>query len=324
MKKITPVFIFSLPRSGSTLLQKMLASHDQISSVSEPWILLPIASFVDVKNLDIFTNYSHLHTRLAIDQFIKNLPEKEDSLYKEMHDFIERLYSLASSPGAFFFVDKTPRYYLIIDFIAKVFPEAKFIFLFRNPLDILSSILTTWGGGKLHITHWAVDLFRGPFCLEEGYRKYKERSIVLHYHDLIQSPEISMQKLSGYLGVKFSALMISNWSNQQFAGDMGDVKIKSKSVLETKSLGQWKRILNTHIRRRFASWYINYLGNDVINIFGDDILTFRKELKELPCSWKNTVIDTADLLTAVLGRFFLIKVLKNQRRRGIWKAELLG
>ena len=36
-----PIFVFSLPRSGSTLLQRVLMSHNDISSVAEPWILLP-------------------------------------------------------------------------------------------------------------------------------------------------------------------------------------------------------------------------------------------------------------------------------------------
>ncbi|MBT8101022.1 MAG: sulfotransferase, partial [Gammaproteobacteria bacterium] len=39
---LRPVFLLSLPRSGSTLLQRMLMTHPAISSVPEPWLLLPI------------------------------------------------------------------------------------------------------------------------------------------------------------------------------------------------------------------------------------------------------------------------------------------
>lgn len=37
----TPLFLLSLPRSGSTLAQRFLAAHDAIARASEPWILLP-------------------------------------------------------------------------------------------------------------------------------------------------------------------------------------------------------------------------------------------------------------------------------------------
>jgi hypothetical protein len=37
----TPLFLLSLPRSGSTLAQRILAAHGGIATTSEPWILLP-------------------------------------------------------------------------------------------------------------------------------------------------------------------------------------------------------------------------------------------------------------------------------------------
>ena len=40
-KKI--IFLISLPRSGSTLLQKMLTVSPEIYSVAEPWLMLPLA-----------------------------------------------------------------------------------------------------------------------------------------------------------------------------------------------------------------------------------------------------------------------------------------
>ena len=42
--EVRPVFILSLPRAGSTLLQRMLNVHPEIASTVEPWILLPFLS----------------------------------------------------------------------------------------------------------------------------------------------------------------------------------------------------------------------------------------------------------------------------------------
>jgi hypothetical protein len=38
---INPIFIFSVSRSGSTLVQRVIAAHNGVATVSEPWILLP-------------------------------------------------------------------------------------------------------------------------------------------------------------------------------------------------------------------------------------------------------------------------------------------
>ena len=37
-----PLFILSLPRSGSTLLQRVLANHPDVATTPEPWVLLPM------------------------------------------------------------------------------------------------------------------------------------------------------------------------------------------------------------------------------------------------------------------------------------------
>ena len=37
-----PIFLLSLPRSGSTLLHRMLASHPQVATLPEPWVPMPL------------------------------------------------------------------------------------------------------------------------------------------------------------------------------------------------------------------------------------------------------------------------------------------
>ena len=38
---VTPVFVMATPRSGSTLLQRVLTTYDEVGSTAEPWVLLP-------------------------------------------------------------------------------------------------------------------------------------------------------------------------------------------------------------------------------------------------------------------------------------------
>ncbi len=79
--------------------------------------------------------------------------------------------------GETYFLDKTPRYYLIIPEIAQIFPDAKFIFLFRNPLQVISSVMKTWCKGTLNGLHrYNNDLINGPQLLSEGYEILKDKS----------------------------------------------------------------------------------------------------------------------------------------------------
>jgi len=55
--EIKPIFVFSLPRSGSTLMQRILGSSTEISTVSEPWILLPL--FYALKKEGVYAEYGH-------------------------------------------------------------------------------------------------------------------------------------------------------------------------------------------------------------------------------------------------------------------------
>ena len=69
MNKATPIFIISLPRSGSTLLQRILTSHESVASASEPWLLLPLIEMIGSKNIESCANYSKLTSQLAAVDF---------------------------------------------------------------------------------------------------------------------------------------------------------------------------------------------------------------------------------------------------------------
>ena len=56
LNEIRPIFIFSLPRAGSTLVQRVLAAHDDIATTSEPWILLPF--LFSTKEQGVYAEYS--------------------------------------------------------------------------------------------------------------------------------------------------------------------------------------------------------------------------------------------------------------------------
>ena len=129
-KKTKPIFILSTPRSGSTLLLSILSSHKKIFGMAETWLLLPFL-YANRSN-GALTNYCHRFAYQGLTDLINILPEKENQYNAYLKEFFENLYSSLVKEDHDYFLDKTPRYFFIIPEIVKIFPDAKFIFIFRN------------------------------------------------------------------------------------------------------------------------------------------------------------------------------------------------
>ncbi len=260
------IFLFSLPRSGSTLLQRILMSHEKISSVSEPWILLPFLRILKLK--DGSGEYGPSPSCEVIKDFIKELPNKEKDYQKEMKSFIFSIYNKVTDVDSDYFLDKTPRYYYIIPEIAKVFPDAKFIFLFRNPLAVMSSVSKTWYGGKLYFGGNYQDLYSGPELLAEGYKLLADKSVKVKYENLVNNTEEELKKIFRYLNLEFDNADIDNFNRIKLNGEMGDPNKYDYKKIEAKLAGKWKKFFNTKFRQKYAKKYLSYLSKDVLNIFG--------------------------------------------------------
>ena len=286
----TPIFIFSLPRSGSTLLQRILMSHTQISSASEPWLLLPLVYLT--KKQGGLAEYSHASSFNAIEYFISNLPNKDEDFNIELKHFIVNLYSKYCFNNEKYFLDKTPRYYLIIEEISKIFPEAKFIFLFRNPLYILSSIIKTFSNGNLKQIHgYNIDLELGFERLSNGFLKFKNKSHSMNYENLISNPTLEVKKLCKYLNIKYSEQMLSNFSKQNLQGKFGDSISKEKYRIKDESLNKIRETLNTRFRVKFARNYIRKLNDDDLKIQGYDKKKILKSLVNITPNLKLKFMD---------------------------------
>ena len=217
--EITPIFIFSLPRSGSTLLQKIIASSVDVSTSSEPWILLPL--IYSQKKEGSITEYSHKNAQNALNDVIDGLKSNAVDYNTLLKKYILSVYEGLSNENSKYFLDKTPRYYLIIDEIRELFPKAKFIFLFRNPLSIYASIIERHKGLK-SIYSKNIDLQSGFDLLADGYVKHQSDSLKLNYDEIVNNPDKCINEIEGYLGIKISDTIVNDLSKVKLKGQMGD------------------------------------------------------------------------------------------------------
>lgn len=322
MNDFKPIFIFSLPRAGSTLLQKILMQHSKITSSAEPWILLPIA--YSMKNEGIIAEYSHGVYHRAYLDFIATLPNKEKDYMKEMGNALLNIYAFRCQNNEMYFLDKTPRYHLIIDEIFQLFPNAKFIFLFRNPLDCYASILTTFCGNDFsRISSYLVDLFKGVNNLFGSYKKYKDNSCKVHYEELVTSPEASLRHIFDYLELDWEEGLINDIAQNPFENKLGDpTGYKKFNTISPKSIGIWKITMSNPIRLLVLRKYIKQFAPEVLSAHGVDQESLLKEIRS--SSWKsnNFFKDIVGITVCYLRNKFKLNLFFGKPGKWSSKNEL--
>ncbi|MBI5314527.1 MAG: sulfotransferase [Nitrospirae bacterium] len=291
-----PLFIFSLPRSGSTLLQRVLAADSRISSAAEPWLLLPFVYALRAHGVKAV--YSHQWANFALNDFIGELPNGKQDYLLAIGSAVNELYEKAAkNKDARYFLDKTPRYALIIDEIIDMFPNGKFIFLWRNPLAVLASIVETWAGGKWDLSMCKVDLYLGIGNLIAGYQAHSEQILAIQYESFLQSPGIELARMSEYLELRFDPDVLKQFSQVSFKGKLGDpTGTKNYRTLDTAPLEKWKSIINNPLRKMWCRRYLWSLGEERLKVMGYDLKALLHELDSTGMTLSNVFSDIVSMI----------------------------
>ncbi len=158
-------------------------------------------------------------TRKIISKFRQVIPFSntllEDSYYlspPEENEFCEFTGSLITKyfkgfkdkGNADLVIDHTPSNIVHANSISKFLPEAKFIHIYRNPLDIISSFHSKdWGSTDLEInTRWIFDTFNQWFKQREDLNP--SSFLEVKFEDLIADPEKELNRICDFLGIKES------------------------------------------------------------------------------------------------------------------------
>ena len=141
------LFVISSPRSGSTMLERMLESHSQILGGPEPHLLTPLAHLGVWDKVDK-APYDHVLAAESQKLFVQRLPNGEQDYWGACRAYCDALYGrLMDGKPETICLDKTPAYALVLPFMMKVFPDAKYVVLTRHPLATFSSYANSFFDG---------------------------------------------------------------------------------------------------------------------------------------------------------------------------------
>lgn len=276
------VFIISQPRAGSTLLQTMLSGHPDVHAPGEAWLMLPLTYAISGSRRDVCSPYDQCLADDAVGEFVReNLDHGWSELQAELGEVARKIYRSARERAqARVLIDKTPRYYWIIEDLLGMLPECRIILLRRNPLAVLSSIMQTWTRRKKvgFLKDYRADLLEAPSRMAAAMSIEDDRLYSLRYEDLVSAPESHLSKLQDFIGVEpVDGLERYGLVQRRTYGDPTGVHGSDRA--QTGSLDKYL----VHSGNRATDWrllddYRRFLGPDLLSRLGYDDEELRREL----------------------------------------------
>jgi len=318
---VTPILLLSLPRSGSTLVQRILAAHEGVATASEPWLLLPLLLPLRDDVPAAGSWQPRIHEALL--DFTKELPEGNRSYERAVAGAARTLYEEAAA-GAPYYLDKTPPYFLVFEEIVRALPEARVVVLWRNPLAVLSSVVETFCGGRWRPQDYPTSLFGGLARLVEGSRRHQDRICAVRYEDLVGSDDSAWRRLTAFLGLEFDPVALERFSSVGLTGAMGDpVGTKAYSGLEQAPVEKWRRTISNPVRRAWARRYLDWIGDERLSTMGYEGDRLRGDLASLKLGVGGSARDSADALVSMARDTVKSKALRGAAAPSAWRS-LLG
>lgn len=319
---VTPVFLLSLPRSGSTLLQRLLVSHPSVASAPETWILLPL--FYSTRKESGYAEYSHHSCADGINEFISRLPRARRDYLAAVNAYAQTMYNAACSQSERLFIEKTPRYALIGKPLFEAFPDAYFIFLWRNPLSVAASLSKTWGKGRWPMHRYRVDLedgLAGLTQLRAAVDSGGGRFIDVTYDKLVQTPESALVEITSFLDLESHGVKQERRTVDGALGDAADQR-KTTQILPDSSGDAYTDAYFNSYRRRWAKRYLNTISDDTLNLTGTNRTRLMDSLTECGNTQKGLLKDigfgVCDYIWRLLQVVMLAKRIRRILRRERW------
>ena len=177
---LNKIFIVGMPRSGTSLVEQILASHSDIFGGGE------LSYLADACSLTL--GAQHSDQQEVFDSLKKSFPVEQ--IFKHYNNEIQKLKIKENT-----ITDKMPHNYLLINIIINVFPDAKIIFCNRDPMDnCLSLYKRTFGVNTIHSYLYDQKILGEYYLLHQDIMKYwknlyKSKIFEIKYEELIEDQE---------------------------------------------------------------------------------------------------------------------------------------
>ena len=195
------IFIASLPRSGSTLVEQILDAHASVRAIGE-------RSFV----VDAMNYWQKTHGPDPARLFSAEAISDTRAFYADKA-------RAAAGDSSRVIVDKSITNYIFLGFLRILMPGARFLHVTRDPLDIAVSCFTTLFAGGNEWTYDLEEMGRNIRRQQELMGYWKEQwpndILTVNYEKLVEAPETETRKILSYCGLDWDMACLDFHQSQQ-------------------------------------------------------------------------------------------------------------
>lgn len=224
----TTVFVLGSPRSGTTLVQSVLAAHSRLFSIPGETGLFSLQNI-----------FARRHLGLSWDENQALFDESRDLV-----DFFDRaVRRLQERSGGGTFVEKTPQHVLRLDFLLRHFPRARFVHVARDGRDCYASAkshprIPQTASATSFARYWRRCVL-GPLRLKE-----RARLLSIRYEDFVRAPESELAGVMRFLDLEVEAAQL----DPERFGDHRRGELEEFRLLRTpisdRRVGRWREELS--------------------------------------------------------------------------------
>ena len=228
---ITPVFVLGMPRTGTTLLERVLGGHARVALCGElNDFRMQFKWTSDYYCLGFFD--------AAATGRIQGMDYRK--LGQRYLDHVAwRLPSNASH-----FTDKNPGNFMMAGLILRALPQARIIHLKRNPMDSCFSNLKELFGSNAHpysydFSDLATHYGNYSRLMAHWHQVNPGRILDVNYEDLVTDPDTTTRRITEYCGLDYQPAQILVESSSAPVSTASSTQVRQP--IHTRNIGGWKR-----------------------------------------------------------------------------------
>ncbi|MBV8681658.1 MAG: sulfotransferase [Caulobacteraceae bacterium] len=220
-----PVFVVGMPRSGTTLVEQICASHSQVFGAGELRRIQTTARVLAKRNegLDYVRDWDAAFAR-----------SHADAIVAEFADL---------GQGARRVIDKSPLNVMRLGLVGALFPNARVIWCRRDPRDVVVSNHTMYfGQGNLYSTslddcaYFVRQIDRiGEFWL----RQNNVKILPIVYEDLVADIEGHSREIIDFLGLQWEPACLEYYKTDRLVDTPSSWQVRQPAY--SGSIGRWRR-----------------------------------------------------------------------------------
>jgi len=219
----------------------MMGAHSEIFTHPEPHLISPIAHLGVYANVDR-APYDHINAAEAIKAFIEDLPHGEQDYLDALRAYTDTMYGrMLSTSDCTYFLDKTPANALVLPFLRRLYPAAKYVVLTRHPLAVFSSYANSFFDGDWEVAHAFNPILERYVPAMAAF--LRDRPVpVLHvaYENVVMEPEPQLERIFSFLGLEHDPSAVSYGDAGEIKKGMGDpITVDKEGRPVTASVDKW-------------------------------------------------------------------------------------